>query len=76
MALAGAAEQRITSGAFSAQNLANTAWSFAKAGRSDMPLFAALAKAAETQVYELSAQKLAQISSNPTWIPIEKHDSL
>ena len=41
-ALASEAEQRM--GDFNPQNLANTAWAFAKVGQSDAQLFRALAR--------------------------------
>ena len=47
--LARAMEQRM--GEFYAQNLANTAWAFIVAGRSDALLFAALAWKAEPRQY-------------------------
>ena len=47
-ALATAAERRVSD--FNTQNLANTAWAFAKAGQSDERLFAALTSTAERLV--------------------------
>lgn len=44
-AAASAAERFI--GEFSPRTFANTAWAFANADQSDMPLFAAVARAAE-----------------------------
>ena len=46
-------------GEFNAQNLANSAWAFAAAGRSDILLFARFAKAAERRILEFNAQGLA-----------------
>ena len=55
--LARAAERRI--GQFDSQNLANTAWAFAKAGHRSEVFFAALARAAERRTGELSPYTLA-----------------
>ena len=53
-ALANAAIPRL--GEFSAQEIANTAWAFAKAGQRDKALFAALAKAAIPRLGEFIAR--------------------
>ena len=45
MMLARASEQQVCD--FDAQNVANTAWAFATADRTDAPLFAVLSRAAE-----------------------------
>ena len=56
-----AAEWRV--GDFNAQELANTAWAFAKAGQPDAQLFMALARAAERRVGDFNAKHLA----NTAW---------
>ena len=48
---------------FNVQNLANTAWAFAKVGQFDKKLFVALGKAAEQYLGEFNAQELA----NTAW---------
>ena len=48
---------------FIAQDLANTAWAFAKIDRSDSLIFAALAKAAEHCMDDFNSQNLA----NTAW---------
>jgi len=53
-ALARMVEKRV--GDFNTKNLANTAWAFAKAGRSNMALFVVLARAVERRVSESNAQ--------------------
>ena len=60
-ALARAALARVSE--LNAQQLANTAWAFAKAGQSDDKLFAAWARVAEWQVSEFNSQQLA----NTAW---------
>ena len=60
-ALARVAERRMHK--FNAQELANTAWAFAKLGQLDALLFAALARAAERRMYNFNAQYL----SNTAW---------
>ena len=60
MAFARVAEWHI--GNFNTQNLANTAWAFAKVVQLDAPLFIALARAAERRVGE-NPQELA----NTAW---------
>ena len=47
---------------FKPQELANAAWAFAKLGRSDQKLFAALARAAEQRLVEFNAQDLANMA--------------
>ena len=42
------------------QNLANTAWAFATANRSDTQLFAALARAAELRLDDFNVQEHAK----------------
>ena len=49
-------------GAFSAQNLANTTWACATVHQSDVPLLAALAKAAQQQAEELNEQGLSNMA--------------
>ena len=44
------------------QELANTAWAFAAAGKSDAQLFAALARVAELRVSNFNMQELANIA--------------
>ena len=61
VALASVAERRV--GDFDAQELANTAWAFAKTEQSDAPLFVALARVAERRMGDFSAQELA----NTAW---------
>ena len=56
MALARIAEQRVSE--FNAQDLANTAWAFAKVGQLDASLFAALGRAAECRVGDFNGQGL------------------
>ena len=41
-----------------AQHLANTAWAFASAGRSDAPMFVSLARAVEQHVAELEQDEM------------------
>ena len=48
---------------FNPQELANTAWAFARAGRSVAKLFMALARAADRRVGGFNAQELA----NTAW---------
>ena len=48
---------------FNAQNIANTAWAFAKLGQLDEKLFAALAREAALRVSEFKAQNIA----NTAW---------
>ena len=50
-------------GEFNAQELANTAWAYAKADQRDEALFAALARAAKPRLGEFNAQALA----NTAW---------
>ena len=50
-------------GDFNPQNLANSAWAFAKAGQSDAPLFTALARKAEHCADNFNLQELA----NTAW---------
>ena len=50
-------------GNFNAQELANEAWAFAKAGQSDVSLLAALATAAEWLIGDFNSQNLA----NAAW---------
>ena len=56
-ALARAAEQRM--GEFNAQDLGNTAWTFAKADYAIFPFFDTLANALEYRLGDCSAQSLA-----------------
>ena len=58
--MARAAERRV--GDFNAQNLANTAWAFAKLGQLDAQLFTALAREAERRVGDFNAQNLANMA--------------
>ena len=51
------AERRL--GGFSTQELANTAWAFAKVGQSAVALFVALAQIAESCVRTFDTQMLA-----------------
>lgn len=44
------------------QDLANTAWAFAKVSRTDASLFAALAKAAAWRIGEFNPQNLANMA--------------
>eukprot|EP00929_Paragymnodinium_shiwhaense_P048416 TRINITY_DN24481_c0_g2_i3.p1 TRINITY_DN24481_c0_g2~~TRINITY_DN24481_c0_g2_i3.p1 ORF type:complete len:1080 (-),score=278.32 TRINITY_DN24481_c0_g2_i3:174-3413(-) len=60
-ALARSIQRRL--GDCNAQELANTAWAFAKAGQSDAELFEALARVAEKRISELNAQEVA----NTVW---------
>ena len=60
-ALAKMAERRLDQ--FNAQNLANTAWTFAKAGQQQEQLFKALSKMAERRLDQFNAQELA----NTAW---------
>merc|ERR1739848_159988 len=60
-ALAEAALLKISS--FDEQNLANTAWAFAKVGRDDSRLFDALAEAALRKISSFNDQNLA----NTAW---------
>ena len=60
-ALARSIERRV--GDCNAQELANTAWAFAKVGQLDAVLFAALARAAERHMDSFKAQELA----NTAW---------
>ena len=55
--LAEAAKLKVTD--FNAQDIANTAWAFAKAGQAEASLFAALAEAAKLKVSDFNAQGLA-----------------
>ena len=59
--LAKAAERR--NGDFNAQDLANSAWAFAKASFPNAELFAVLAKAAGRRLEDFNAQNLA----NTAW---------
>ena len=59
--LANEAERRLSE--FKPQELANTAWAFATAGKSDASLFRALARAAERCGGDFNAQDLA----NTAW---------
>ena len=61
VALASAAQQRLAT--FNAQDLAKTAWAFAKAARSDELLFVALARKAQQLLATFNAQDLA----NTAW---------
>ena len=47
---------------FSAQELANTAWAFAKVGQQDEQLFKALAKMAEPRLDQFNVQDLANMA--------------
>ena len=46
-------------GNFNPQNLGNTAWAFASAGRNDALFFAALATAVEQRMGDFNSQELA-----------------
>merc|ERR1719161_1445893 len=59
--LAAAAEQRMSD--FKLQELANTAWAFAKVGHKDERLFSTLAAAAEQRMRDFNSQDLA----NTAW---------
>ena len=60
-ALAKMAERRLDQ--FNAQNLANTAWAFARVGQQDEQLFKAFSRMAERRMDRFSAQILA----NTAW---------
>ena len=47
---------------FNAQDLANTAWAFAKVGQQDGQLFKALAKMAKRRLDQFNAQELANMA--------------
>ena len=66
------AEQRLDK--FSAQNLANMAWAFATADRSDALLFALLVRAVERRLGEFNPQNLA----NTVWafVMADRSDAL
>lgn len=49
-------------GDFGAQGLANAAWAFVTAGRSNASLLAALSRAAERRTDEFHAQELANVA--------------
>ena len=49
-------------GDFHLQELTNTAWAFARAGRSDVSLFAALATPAERHMGDFNSQGLANVA--------------
>ena len=57
LALARAVDQRVAD--FAAQDLANIAWAFAKAGRSGVPWFAACAGVAKRRMCMFTLQGLA-----------------
>ena len=59
-------------GNFSAQGLANIAWSFAMVAQSDVPMFAVLARAAERSIDEFNAQELA----NTAWALTESAEGV
>ena len=60
MAMARAAERCMSD--FKAQELANTAWAFAKAGQSDVQLFVAMASEVKRLMDNFSAQELVNIA--------------
>ena len=55
-----AAERRLSK--FNAQSLANTAWAFVTADRSEKLLFVAMARMAEQRLGEFNAQELANMA--------------
>ena len=61
MKFAEAAERRVSE--LTAQEIANTAWAFAKAGQSDKRLLAALGRAAERRMIEFNKQDI----TNTAW---------